>query len=312
MIRTIPVAGRNVELEGNPGDFYFERIELFNADHPEMEWFAAAHLPRDAVCLDIGANLGLTALILATLCPDGHVYAVEALPETAAFLRRNLERNGVRNCTVIETALGAETGHILFSRTDPHSPVSTPAQSYVVTDRHQGRARAQAQELPLTTLDALFDARPEIGRLDFIKLDVEGFEPAVISGGARTIERFRPPIFMEFNAWALEFAQGYSPVAWARALWDRFDVYSVREGGALEAAGGGDVARFLEHAMVRLGCLDDVLLRLKPGAHVPALPGSVMTPMEARLAAELAAMRASTSWRITAPMRALKQLLRGS
>lgn len=41
-------------------------------------------------------------------------------------------------------------------------------------------------------------------RCDFIKIDVEGYEPYVLSGAAKTIRRYRPILLLEMNAGALE------------------------------------------------------------------------------------------------------------
>ena len=61
------------------------------------------------------------------------------------------------------------------------------------------------------------------------------------------------------------------------------------------------------------GTIEDVLLRLKPGAKVPAKPAKRLDVGEvARLRAELDAMRRSTCWRVTAPLRAVGRRLCGS
>lgn len=47
------------------------------------------------------------------------------------------------------------------------------------------------------------------GRCDFIKVDIEGYEPKMIAGAMKTITTFKPAILMEINKGALE-RQGYN------------------------------------------------------------------------------------------------------
>ncbi len=300
-LQEITLAGRTVSLTGDPNDPYFTNLQAFHRGSPQLDRYAAHHLRRDALCIDAGANIGLTSLLLSLSCPDGHVFAFEALPGTARYLRRNLERNGITNCTVVETALGAYGGELAFTESG--------AGSHAVTEAHMQAATRSTVRVPVTTLDAFADQHLRGRRVDFIKMDVEGFEPAVIEGGARLIERDRPPLFIEFNAWSLAFAQGFDPFDFARCLWDAFDAFQVGEGGDLVPA---DRDGFLYAAMVQRGCVDDLLLRLKPGAAVPLARQASRTAREGQLRAELDAVRRSTSWRVTAPLRALKEAFGGA
>ena len=157
-------------------------------------------------------------------------------------------------------------------------------------------------------------------------MDVDGYEPAVLEGGRTTIERFSPPIFMEFNTWCLAFIHGHDAREFAYRLWDAFEVLSVDRSGKERPAGGGSAARFLHDNVVLHGTIEYVLLRLKPGARIPhtgvaVVPrhegwtaGSVpdqaaMTELR-RLRAELDAIQRSMSWRLTTPLRTLGRRVR--
>lgn len=304
------IGDREYMMTGDLEDPYFLSLEAFHNDHPQLEHWVAKNLASDSVVIDAGGNIGLTALILSHFCPQGHVYVFEAIPRNATFLRRNIELNEISNCTVIASALGAEVGEISF--------FEQGASSQVVTTAHLDAANRPATPVPLTTLDTFMDQSVGLSRLDFIKLDVEGFEPPVLHGGARLIERFRPPIFMEFNSWCLSFAHGFSAFGFAQALWDAFEVAAVDPSGETCPAGDGTCNGFLYENAVLHGAVDDVLLRLKPEGKVPRLPESISSPNEIRLLRELEqagrqlqAMHASTSWRLTRPIRTLKQKLSG-
>ena len=287
-----------VTLFGSSDDSYFVNIQAFVSEHTELLNYAASNIKKDSICLDVGANIGATVLLLCKLCPDGHVYAFEPSPINAGYLRRNLSTNGVSNCTVIEAGLGAERATLNFHISD------FGAGSHFVTDAHLGKETFTSTPIPVTTLDEFMRSSDAPNRIDFIKMDAEGFEPNVIAGGKNTIEKFSPPILMEFNSWSLYFAHRFDPYTFACFLWSTFDVSSVEKDGTTSPAGDGNVQAFLFYNMTTHGCVDDVVLELKPGAVIPSLPE--MTGAHRSLTSELEAMRASTSWRITAPLRKLR------
>ncbi len=304
--KTATLPGRQIALHGNPADAYFQNAAAILAAEAPLQAWVRANVPRDGVVIDAGGNIGLTALILSALVPDGHVHVFEALPENAEYLRRNIQENGIRNCTVNAVALGRQPGTVRMSAHGPGSHV---------------QAGGAGAEVPVVTLDS-YVAEAGLTRLDFLKLDVEGFEPPVLEGAAGTIERFRPPVFMEFNTWCLTWLQGFDARAFALLLWDAFDVRSVDAAGG-ERPAATDAASFFHDNVVLHGTNEDVLLRLRPGARVPSTADLACSAfdMEARLALrqarldlqqarrELEAVRQSTSWRVTAPLRGLRRWL---
>jgi FkbM family methyltransferase len=165
-------------------------------------------LPSGATYLDVGANIGLTAIGAATARPDLHVVAFEPVPSNADFLTQNVRANSANNCTVVRSALSNESGYLTMSDSGAWSMVG------------QGSLR-----VPMTTLDTYCAERLPGTRIDLIKIDVEGYEPNVLAGAWQTIVRWHPTIFMEFNAWNL-IMQDENPVQFARTLWETFDVES--------------------------------------------------------------------------------------
>lgn len=68
--------------------------------------------PGDVV-IDVGANIGYYTLLAARLVGDeGHVYAFEPEPEAFGLLEHNVELNRYRNVTLVQKALGRETGRL--------------------------------------------------------------------------------------------------------------------------------------------------------------------------------------------------------
>lgn len=304
-VKTLRLGGRTVEMTGDLDDPYFASVEAIAAGEGPLAAWADANLPSDAVIFDVGGNIGVTALLLAGLRPQGHVHVFEALPRNAAYLQRNMELNDVRNCTVVPAAVGDVPGKVTLDGSGSAAQVVSGIMP-----------EARADGVLAVTLDG-YARQQGITRLNFIKVDVEGYEPAVLEGAAGLIEQHRPPVLMEFNSWCLAYAHGFNPFAFAHALWAAFEAYQLGPDGTIVPAGGGDVVTFLHDNMVRHGAVDDLLLRLRAGEQVPKRAASTWAYDEVerararQLEQELEAMRQSTSWRLTAPLRALKQRFLG-
>ena len=302
----IQLAGKSVEIAGDSNDHYYQHLRGTAANLAPLEAWARANVPPNGIIIDAGGNIGLTAILLATLAPAGHVHVFEAHPSNARYLRQNIQGNGIENCTIVAKALGHSCGTIAM-----HGEGSS---SHVAVDDCRESSRPRDGAIPMTTID-LYVTEQGLEKVDFLKIDVEGFEPAVLEGASTLITRFKPPIWMEFNTWCLAYLQRFGAREFAYALYESFDVFSVDARGFEVLAGEGNPLSFLHDNLVLHGTVEDVLLRLRPGASVPRMTTSLASGLGSGEAEELhqarlllAAMQRSTSWQLTAPLRALRRL----
>jgi FkbM family methyltransferase len=158
--------------------------------------FAAFCEPRFNV-LDVGANIGLTAIALGRLCSRGKVFAIEASPETYGYLKSNVARARLANVTCENMAASSASGHLNITFTPSCSAGGFISQKYQIAgyDYRHYTVRACAIDEYLRTTG--------VSHIDFIKADVEGFEIEVLRGARQTIERCRPVIYCEVNHWCL-------------------------------------------------------------------------------------------------------------
>lgn len=155
------------------------------------------------VCCDIGAEYGLYTLTFAArVGVSGRVLAFEPLPGPNRFLTWALRWLGASNTTVFSDALGDAARRGTMSLPKRHGlPVHGRAFLADDADGPGPNAEFAADErLPVavSTLDEVVDAA-DLDRLDLIKLDVEGNEPAVLRGAERAIRRFRPVLLIEIE-----------------------------------------------------------------------------------------------------------------
>lgn len=151
---------------------------------PEIGLLIDAFVPDEGVLVDIGANWGYFAVFLAARPGfEGHVLAVEPFPASAAALVGVIAATGIQHVVEpLAIALSAAPGRA--------------AMSEEVFTGNNRISRDGTLEVPVETLDRISAAR-NLGRLDLLKIDVEGAEADVILGASQVIARHRPVIVFE-------------------------------------------------------------------------------------------------------------------
>jgi FkbM family methyltransferase len=147
------------------------------------------------VAIDIGANFGYYTILLGALVGErGHVYAIEPAPLTAAMLQRSIKLNGLQDyTTVVEVVAGASDG----AQALLYVPHREPKNAAVVASPDAVDQEAGTlYQVSETSIDALVVQRP---RVDFIKIDAEGSEDAIVAGMLATLRRDKPLLVLEFN-----------------------------------------------------------------------------------------------------------------
>ena len=163
-----------------------ERIMWSGRYEPSLLRFLEQRAPTGWRCCDVGANVGAITLALAKYGgPDARVHAFEPGPPNLQRLRANLELNPdlAARVEVIPAGVGDEPGELRWGAApgNPGNALLGAEGTHVV---------------PVVTLDGFVRERG-IQRLDFIKIDVEGMELAVMKGARQTLQQLRPRLYFE-------------------------------------------------------------------------------------------------------------------
>jgi FkbM family methyltransferase len=188
------IGGRRYRIESD--DNYLDHIR--GAFEPQMVTLFDALLQPEDTVLDIGANIGCTAILFGSR--SRRVLGFEPSPSTYAFLRKNIAASGLTNVAAYNVGLGKTAGRFeLTFAADNRS-------GGFVSDKMQASTGHQVEAIEIAQGDAfLRDAGIE--HVDFVKIDVEGFERDVIEGLAQTLAASRPAVTLELNHWCLNVFQ---------------------------------------------------------------------------------------------------------
>jgi FkbM family methyltransferase len=177
-------------------------IAKYGAHEAILTQFIAKYLAagNPGLFIDVGANLGWHALHATRHASIECVIAFEPDLFNAHLLERNLKANRIGNVIVRVAALGAASGTGRLYRYKP----SNLGRHSLARDHGLGSSPVAIIELDRALRDLRLDERP----IRMLKIDVEGYESAVISGAAGALERTET-VILEYSP-ALSRAGGLS------------------------------------------------------------------------------------------------------
>ncbi|MGC1240485.1 MAG: FkbM family methyltransferase, partial [Chryseosolibacter sp.] len=156
--------------------------------------FLNRYLKADMTFVDVGANQGEFSLFAAKRLSSGKVLAFEPMSLFFDRLLYNVKLNNMSNIQCFKLGLSDKAGEV---------PIYFNADNAL---NHEGLASLfpldqddeQKEVITLSLLDEVMGG-PSAPRIDFIKVDVEGSEWAVLKGSAQILRRYRPALMVELN-----------------------------------------------------------------------------------------------------------------
>jgi len=144
------------------------------------------------IVIDAGANIGIFSIYAAKLGAK-KVYAFEPVKETYEILKEMIKENKLENIIIpVNKALGDKNKIMKIK----YSGAGDGGASLNRKKRNKGKER----EIEVITLDD-FVKENKIERVDFIKMDVEGYEENVLLGAKEIIKKYKP--VLSFSAYHL-------------------------------------------------------------------------------------------------------------
>lgn len=211
-------------------------LYLFGVWEPHMTRWLKSRLRPGDVLVDVGANIGVFAVLGSRLVGDeGRVVAVEASPVLHRRMLRHVQLNGCGNVRAVNAAVSDKQETLRFVLASSKNmgansivPYEGPTESSFQTDA-----------LPLTEILE----RDELVRARVVKIDVEGAEGRVVRGLAPLLDQLPSDVEIAVEVTPERMAQlgesaeellevlrkhgfhvyrlpnDYAPAAYARAVW---------------------------------------------------------------------------------------------
>ena len=208
-------------------------------DHSETVTVARLVDGAHPVIFDVGANNGAwssnLARVLKRTSAEFHLF--EAAPTILPYVRQRLGE--IPNPTLVEKAISDETGTITFHA--PDAGVGAGLGSvHARRDAGVPETRYQVIEVPTITLDA-YAKEAGVGRIDLLKMDIEGHELYALRGAAGLLGSHAVKVLMfEFGS------ANVNSRTFFRDFWDLLTGFGYRIERIIPGGGTLAVRRYAE------------------------------------------------------------------
>jgi len=160
----------------------------------EQTSFMCKIIKKEDCCLDLGSHVGFFTMLFARLVgKDGKVFSFEPVKEGHNFQKKSVKKNRFSNIKLFNFALG---------------DVVEDKKAYVFSDSGMARfdrsilgleESQQTDIFQIRTLDSISEVT-KLEKLDFMKIDIEGFEYRALLGGKNTIKKYKPNMLIEIHS----------------------------------------------------------------------------------------------------------------
>ena len=148
------------------------------------------YLRQGGVVVDVGSNLGFMSGVFSALTgPSGRVHSFEPSPVVYSKLLEVIEANNYTNVSSYNMGCGKEESSLTL-----YCPSSSGGATLRPHADLEGKT-PKKQTVRIVKLDDFLG--PKLERLDFLKIDTEGYEDEVLTGAAGLIQKFKPIIYIE-------------------------------------------------------------------------------------------------------------------
>lgn len=165
---------------------------VFGSHEPDTTKFVSELLKEGMTCIDIGANIGYYSTLYSKIVGlKGKVISIEPSPLNFKYLKENLLIQKLNNFELFNCACGARDSEIKFQLDLRGNKCMIVSDSEKLTDPN-------IINVPIRQLDNIIQEL-KLQKIDFIKIDVEGYEWEVILGSNNLIKKFHPTTQIEIH-----------------------------------------------------------------------------------------------------------------
>jgi FkbM family methyltransferase len=146
--------------------------------------------------LDIGAHCGSHSIMYSKINPNAEIHSFEPQKRLYTILNKNITDNSITNIKTYNYALGNKNCDAEMANHCTDGPNAYNKLDETNQFNYGGlQIGIGGEPIKIQILDQInFD------KIDYIKIDVEGFENLVVDGGYETIKKYNPIIFFEHNS----------------------------------------------------------------------------------------------------------------
>ena len=182
------------KLEVIPGDLGISsELIMFKTHEPLTTKLLSKELKKGMTCLDVGGNIGYYTLLESNIVGnDGKVIAIEPSPPNFKHLKKNLSIQDAKNVDAYNFAAGDVDGEVNFLVYQESNG------SFTIPDGETTDLPGELIKVPAKRMDTFLNEL-NIEHVDFVRMDVEGYEHHIIEGMKNIIKNSKPMFQIEVH-----------------------------------------------------------------------------------------------------------------
>lgn len=182
----------NLKMKVDIDEWIQQHVYFFGVYDPVNINYVKSQLKTGDYFFDIGANVGCFSLTASrSVGEEGKVYSFEPVKKVYDRLNENIKLNELRNVTTVPKAVYQENTTLRFY-------IASQENLGMSSIREHDTMSGEVEEMEAISLDN-YIRENNIGRADFIKMDIEGAEFFALKGMTETLRNLRPLLMIEIS-----------------------------------------------------------------------------------------------------------------
>jgi FkbM family methyltransferase len=183
------------KLQVIPGDLGISsELLMFKTHEPLTTKLLSKEIKKGMTCLDVGGNIGYYTLLESRIIGNsGKVIAIEPSPQNFQHLQKNLELENAKNVESFNFAAGDKNGEVNFL------VYKESNGSFTIPDGEKTDLPGDIIKVPAKTIDTFLN-EISVDHVDFVRMDVEGYESHILQGMEETIKKSKPMFQIEVHS----------------------------------------------------------------------------------------------------------------
>lgn len=180
--RVVKVIRKGIKFELHLSDRVQSGI-YYDFYEPTITKIFEKNLKKGDVVIDVGGNIGYYSLLSAKIVgPTGRVYSFEPMSLANERFKKNIQFNGFNNIILEKKGVSnrPEKKRIFFEN------------EYIV-GKHAEQTKENSEQIDFVSIDSYVKDK-KIDRIDFLKIDTDGYDFKVLKGAINSIQKFYPKV----------------------------------------------------------------------------------------------------------------------
>jgi FkbM family methyltransferase len=170
-----------------------KELRVFHVHEPLLTQIIKNEIKDGMTCVEVGCNIGYYALLESKLVgKNGKVIAIEPSPINFNCFKKNLELNKISNVEPFNFAVGNSNVMTNFF-------LSNISNWSKVIEKPLSNSDKNVIRIPLKKLDTFY-LEHNLTKIDFIRMDIEGYEFKAYEGMKEIIKKYKPRLMIEVHS----------------------------------------------------------------------------------------------------------------